>query len=157
VDPPPDGGSRTEARGGAGHGSRLLSGRVDRRELLLALAGGGTTAATAVLAGCSKKPTLKPTQALFALSDVPKAGRTKVLVAGRPVELQRTEQGVVARSLLCSHFGCTVAWHEERQAYLCPCHEGVYDATGAVVAGPPPKGLASVPVVVSGNDVIVGA
>jgi cytochrome b6-f complex iron-sulfur subunit len=134
-----------------------VSGGVDRRALFLALAGGGAAAAAAVLAGCSKKPTLKPTQALFALSDLPKAGRTKVLVAGRPVELQRTEQGVVARSLLCSHFGCTVAWHEERQAYLCPCHEGVYDAGGAVVAGPPLKGLASVPVVVSGNDVIVGA
>jgi Rieske Fe-S protein len=132
-----------------------VSGGVDRRELLLALAGGG--AAAAALAGCSRKPVLRPTQALFALSDIPKAGRTKVLVAGRPVEIQRTEQGVVARSLLCSHFGCTVAWHEERQAYLCPCHEGVYDAGGAVVAGPPLTGLASVPVVVSGNDVIVGA
>jgi cytochrome b6-f complex iron-sulfur subunit len=132
-----------------------VSGGVDRRQLLLALAGGG--AAAAALAGCSRKPALKPSQALFALSDIPKAGRTKVLVAGRPVELQRTEQGVAARSLLCSHFGCTVAWHEERQAYLCPCHEGVYDASGAVVAGPPPKGLASVPVVVSGNDVVVGA
>ena len=132
-----------------------MSGGVDRRELFLALAGGG--ALTAALAGCSKKPALRPTQALFALSDIPKEARTKVLVAGRPVELQRTAQGVVARSLLCSHFGCTVAWNEERQAYLCPCHEGVYDASGAVVAGPPPKSLASVPVVVAGNDVIVGA
>jgi cytochrome b6-f complex iron-sulfur subunit len=128
---------------------------VDRRELLLALAGGG--ALTAALAGCSGKPALKPTQALVPLSQVPKSGRTKVLVAGRPVELRRTEQGVVARSLLCSHFGCTVAWNEERQAYLCPCHEGVYDVSGAVVGGPPPKGLADVPVVVAGNDLIVGA
>jgi cytochrome b6-f complex iron-sulfur subunit len=128
---------------------------LDRRALLRTFAGGGALAA--VIAGCSKKPALKPTQALVPLADVPAGGRIKVLVAGRPVELQRTEQGVVARSLLCSHFGCTVAWHEERQAYLCPCHEGVYDASGAVVAGPPPKGLASVPVAVSGNDLIVGA
>lgn len=130
---------------------------VDRRVLLRAFAGGGALVAAAAFAGCSKKPALKPTQALVPLSQVPKEGRTKVLVAGRPVELQRTEQGVVARSLLCSHFGCTVAWHEERQAYLCPCHEGVYDASGAVVAGPPPRGLASVPVVVAGNNLIVGA
>ncbi|HVO52104.1 MAG TPA: ubiquinol-cytochrome c reductase iron-sulfur subunit [Thermoanaerobaculia bacterium] len=130
---------------------------VDRRELLLALAGGGALTAAATLAGCSKKPALKPTQALVPLSDVPKTGRTKILVAGRPVELRRTEKGVVARSLLCSHFGCTVAWNEERQVYVCPCHEGVYDASGAVVGGPPPQGLASVPVVVSGDDLIVGA
>ena len=127
---------------------------VDRRALLLSL-GGGTL--TAVLAGCSKKPALKPTQALIPLSEIPKTGRHKVLVAGKPVELQRTAQSVVARSLMCSHFGCVVAWHEEKQAYLCPCHDGVYDANGAVVAGPPPTGLASVPVAVSGNDLIVGA
>ena len=133
-----------------------MSGGVDRRTLLLSLGGGALTAA-ATLAGCSKKPALKPTQALIPLSQVPKEGRTKVLVAGKPVELQRTAEGVVARSLLCSHFGCVVAWHEEKQAYLCPCHEGVYDAEGAVVGGPPPKGLASVPVAVHGDDLIVGA
>ncbi len=133
-----------------------MSGGVDRRELLLSLGGGALTAAAA-LTGCSKKPALKPTQALVPLSQIPPSGRTKILVAGRPVELQRTERGIVARSLLCSHFGCTVAWNEERQAYLCPCHEGVYDASGAVVSGPPTKGLAGVPVAVRGDDVIVGA
>ena len=132
-----------------------MNGGLDRRALLRGLAGGGALAAA--LAGCARKPALKPTQALVPLSEIPKTGRHKVLVAGRPVELQRTERGVTARSLLCSHFGCTVAWREEKQAYLCPCHEGVYDASGAVIAGPPPQGLANVPVVVSGSDLIVGA
>jgi len=134
-----------------------VTGGLDRRALFQAFAGGGALAAAAAAAGCAKTPALKPTQVLIPLSEIPKAGRRKILVAGRPVELQRTEKGVVARSLLCSHFGCTVAWNEEKQAYLCPCHEGVYDATGAVVSGPPPQGLASVPVVVSGSDLIVGA
>lgn len=134
-----------------------MTGGFDRRDLLLTFAGGGALTAAAALAGCSRKPALKPTQARVPLADVPRTGRVKVFVAGRPVELRRTEHGVVARSLLCSHFGCTVAWHEKRQEYLCPCHDGVYDASGAVVAGPPPKGLASVPVAVSGNDLIVGA
>jgi cytochrome b6-f complex iron-sulfur subunit len=134
-----------------------VSGGLDRRALLRSFASGSALAAATVLAGCAKKSALKPTQVLIPLSEIPKTGRRKILVAGRPVELQRTEQGVLARSLLCSHFGCTVAWREEKQAYLCPCHEGVYDASGAVVAGPPPKGLASVPVTVSGDDLIVGA
>jgi Rieske Fe-S protein len=133
-----------------------VSGGVDRRALLLSL-GGGALAAAAALTSCSKKPALKPTQALVPLSQVPKEGRTKILVAGRPVELRRTETGVAARSLLCSHFGCTVAWHAERDAYLCPCHEGVYDAAGGVVSGPPTKGLADVPVEVHGDDLVVGA
>ena len=130
---------------------------VDRRALLRAFAGGGALTAVATLAGCSRKPSLKPTQALVPLSQVPKQGRLTVLVAGRPVELRRTDGGVAARSLLCSHFGCTVAWHAEKDAYLCPCHEGVYDAAGAVVSGPPTKGLADVPVAVHGADLVVGA
>jgi len=133
-----------------------VSNGLDRRVLLRVFAGGGALAAMA-LAACTRKPALKPTQVLIPLSEIPKTGRRNILIAGRPVELQRIEQGVVARSLLCSHFGCTVAWREEKQAYLCPCHEGVYDASGAVIAGPPPQGLANVPVVVSGSDLIVGA
>jgi Rieske Fe-S protein len=129
-----------------------VTGRLDRRALFAALGG-----AASAITGCERTPPLKPTQALVPLRDVPKGGRTKVLVAGRPVELRRTEQGVAARSLLCSHFGCTVAWHEERQAYLCPCHEGVYDGEGAVVSGPPPRGLAQVPAVLRGDSVVVGS
>ena len=125
---------------------------LDRRALLAGLAG-----AASALAGCGRTPRIKPTQALVALSDVPKGGRKNVLVAGRPVELRRTEEGVAARSLLCSHTGCTVAWREDRRAYLCPCHEGVYDADGAVIAGAPTKGLASVPAVVRGDAVVVGS
>jgi cytochrome b6-f complex iron-sulfur subunit len=134
-----------------------VSGGVPRRAFLQALAGGGALAAASALAGCSKKPVLKPTQALVPQSVVPRTGRHRILVAGRPVELRRTADGFAARSLLCSHFGCTVAWHEERDAYLCPCHEGIYDAAGAVVSGPPTKGLADVPVVVHGADLVVGA
>lgn len=127
---------------------------IDRRAVLAALG----AAPLAALAACARRPRLKPTQALVPLSDVPVGGRKKVLVAGRPVELRRADDGsVTARSLLCTHFGCTVAWDEAKQAYLCPCHEGVYDAAGAVVSGPPPKNLSPVPVAVAGNDVVVGA
>ncbi|MFQ5507018.1 MAG: ubiquinol-cytochrome c reductase iron-sulfur subunit [Planctomycetota bacterium] len=42
---------------------------------------------------------------------------------------------------VCSHLGCSVKWVEESKHFACPCHGGVYDEHGEVVAGPPPRAL----------------
>ncbi len=81
--------------------------------------------------------------------------RIRILEAGRPVEVRRTAEGVVARSLVCTHFGCEVRWNEERQEYLCPCHGGVYDADGRPIAGPPDRPLVELAVEVDGDSVVV--
>jgi Rieske Fe-S protein len=41
-----------------------------------------------------------------------------------------------ALSATCSHLGCRVRWDEDKSQYRCPCHGGVYDRAGKVVAGP---------------------
>ncbi|OGH56917.1 MAG: hypothetical protein A3G34_15945 [Candidatus Lindowbacteria bacterium RIFCSPLOWO2_12_FULL_62_27] len=41
----------------------------------------------------------------------------------------------------CPHLGCPFRWDAQRQKFLCPCHMGVFDKTGAVVEGPPPRPL----------------
>jgi Rieske Fe-S protein len=41
----------------------------------------------------------------------------------------------------CTHLGCPVRWDSGRNAFLCPCHNGVFDRKGNVVAGPPPRPL----------------
>ena len=51
--------------------------------------------------------------------------------------------GLVALSTTCSHLGCGVSWNAARNAFLCPCHGGVYGPEGAVLVGPPPKPLAA--------------
>lgn len=61
--------------------------------------------------------------------------------------------GLVALSPTCSHLGCGVSWSTERKAFLCPCHGGVYGADGAVLAGPPPKPLERLPLVVEAGRV----
>ncbi len=124
-----------------------------RRMLLVSAAYAGALLATNATF-CSGPPA---TTTRVPLADLPVGNRRKVFVNGKPVELRRTEQGVAARSLLCSHTGCTVAWDEGRQRYFCPCHQGVYDANGAVVFGAPTAPLPDVPVAVVGTDVIVGA
>ena len=59
-----------------------------------------------------------------------------------------TAQGgeVKAISPRCTHLGCQVSWNAGREQFLCPCHGGVYNSQGEVVAGPPPEPLAYLPV-----------
>lgn len=42
----------------------------------------------------------------------------------------------------CPHLGCAYSFDEEHAKFGCPCHNGIFDVkTGAVVSGPPPRGL----------------
>lgn len=55
-----------------------------------------------------------------------------------------TDQGngnFVVFSRVCSHLGCLVRWDEQKDQFLCPCHGGVFDSAGKVVAGPPPQSI----------------
>jgi Rieske Fe-S protein len=90
------------------------------------------------------------------LADLPPGKRVRVDDGEIPVEIVRTDSGVVARSLLCTHFGCRVRWDEEKARYLCACHGGAFDGAGRPVAGPPTRALALVPVEVAGDEVLVG-
>lgn len=65
------------------------------------------------------------------------------------------ETDVVALSSTCTHLGCRVSWVPESRELQCPCHGGVFDATGAVKAGPPPAPLARLQAKVDGDQVLV--
>ncbi len=41
----------------------------------------------------------------------------------------------------CAHLGCPVSWFPQSGLFMCPCHGGVYHATGERASGPPPRGL----------------
>ena len=47
----------------------------------------------------------------------------------------------IAMSNICTHLGCRVRWITEQDQFFCPCHNGVFDMSGNVVAGPPPRPL----------------
>ncbi|MCI0330516.1 MAG: ubiquinol-cytochrome c reductase iron-sulfur subunit [candidate division Zixibacteria bacterium] len=64
--------------------------------------------------------------------------KTKV---SRYAFILRRPDGLVAFSPVCTHLGCSVGWNEEQKNFHCPCHGGVYDPEGKVLAGPPPKPL----------------
>lgn len=43
----------------------------------------------------------------------------------------------LALSSTCPHLGCKVHWEGAGNRFFCPCHNGVFDATGKATAGPP--------------------
>jgi len=41
----------------------------------------------------------------------------------------------------CTHVGCPVRWNAQAGRFFSPCHGGVFDKDGRVLAGPPPRPL----------------
>lgn len=92
----------------------------------------------------------------MSLSQLPENSRTTVLYGGNKVEVIRTEKGIKAFSMVCTHLGCLVIWQENNRTYYCPCHDALFDENGDVVSGPPTQPLEEIPVTVSGNTVTIG-
>lgn len=78
------------------------------------------------------------------------------VVDRRTVFLVKTgESQVTALDSTCTHLGCRVSWDSETSELKCPCHGGVYDATGEVKAGPPPGPLLKLSTRIEGDQVLV--
>jgi Rieske Fe-S protein len=60
-----------------------------------------------------------------------------------------------AFSAVCTHLNCTVQYQEPNRQIWCACHNGLYDLSGRVVSGPPPKPLEEYEVRVRGKEVIL--
>lgn len=70
----------------------------------------------------------------------------------RPAILVRTPEGDLrAFTAVCSHLECTVQYKGDTSQIWCACHNGVYDLSGNVVSGPPPRPLESFAVAVRGE------
>ncbi|SDU22700.1 Rieske [2Fe-2S] domain-containing protein [Verrucomicrobium sp. GAS474] len=66
---------------------------------------------------------------------------------------RESETDFIAFSVNCSHLGCPVRWLPKAKLFMCPCHGGVYNKDGNVVAGPPPKSLNRYEVRTEGGEV----
>ena len=53
-----------------------------------------------------------------------------------------------AFSAICTHLGCQVEWKRDQEAFVCPCHQGIYSMDGIVLSGPPPTPLHELPLIV---------
>jgi cytochrome b6-f complex iron-sulfur subunit len=94
--------------------------------------------------------TPKPVQLRVARAD----GATEV-VDRRVIYLVRSGAAVRALDSTCTHLGCRTRFNPDSKRIECPCHGGMYDATGQVLSGPPPSPLRSLPTRVENGRVFV--
>lgn len=57
------------------------------------------------------------------------------------IVIRVTESEFRAFSATCTHLDCIVEYQKDKSRIWCNCHNGEYDLSGRVVAGPPPKPL----------------
>jgi cytochrome b6-f complex iron-sulfur subunit len=117
-----------------------------RRGFLAALSAGlGLAASYGLLAGYAlaylfPPPSRRKPARLFVgrRSDFPD-GSVKPIVdqRGRTVLVLARATGLEAFDTRCPHLGCRVHWEAEHQQFVCPCHQGIFDADGKAIAGPP--------------------
>jgi len=70
------------------------------------------------------------------------------------VKLSASE--IVAYGPQCTHLGCAYHWDENRDYFLCPCHNSVFSIDGAVVSGPAPRPLDRYETKVDGGKLLLG-
>ncbi len=78
--------------------------------------------------------------------------------------LSRVPAGFLALSWKCTHLGCVVPFQENAPSldklatlgrFNCPCHGGMYDRYGQVIAGPPPRPLDLFPIKIEQGKILV--
>lgn len=74
-------------------------------------------------------------------SEVEKGSYKEFLFNRKKIQLRRVDSKLEVLSLTCSHRSCTVAYKEDENVFVCPCHDGMYNFEGEVIDGPPPAPL----------------
>ena len=94
-------------------------------------------------------------------SEIPVGGTRSFIIAGSsiPYVLIHLEDGQFrAYEQKCTHLSCAVFYKPGSGRIECPCHNGWFDAlTGEVLAGPPPRPLPRLNVVLKGEEIYVKA
>ena len=69
--------------------------------------------------------------------------------------IRKPDGELQAFSAVCTHLECTVQYKTDTSQLWCACHNGLYDLSGNVISGPPPRPLERLVVNQRGEDVVV--
>ncbi|MCZ7650008.1 MAG: Rieske (2Fe-2S) protein [Thermoanaerobaculia bacterium] len=138
---------------------------VNRREFAkyLVLVSGGFAAGSGMIAvkdDLVAKPDLPEGGArLCGVDELPVGASLPFVVPGTNVPafvVRLDETTYRAYETKCTHLSCAVFYAPESGRIECPCHNGAFDAmSGAVLQGPPPRGLRRFAVEVRGADLVL--
>jgi Rieske Fe-S protein len=141
-----------------------MPGRFDRRRFLDSLLGAGFVSTLVAMAypvwrflipPASGEPATQSVVAVQASQLKPNSGML-FKFGSRPGILIRNQDGELqAFNAVCTHLDCTVQYKADTSQIWCACHNGLYDLSGNVVSGPPPRPLERFVVNQRGEDVVV--
>jgi cytochrome b6-f complex iron-sulfur subunit len=134
---------------------------MDRRNFLkssCAFCGLGLVGTTAFLESCKKDNTSATPQGPnvnFTL-DLTQSSNSALnnpggSVAKNGVIVVNIGGSYVAIAQSCTHEGCSIAFNQGGNDFVCPCHGGTYDLDGNVTSGPPPAPLKKYSVTQNGD------
>jgi cytochrome b6-f complex iron-sulfur subunit len=145
---------------------QLESTHVSRRDFakFLCLVSGGLATGSgyvAIKANFFPAERVENEHFVCAKNELPVGGTKSFVIEGStiPYVLIHLEDGQFrAYEQKCTHLSCAVYYMPGSGKIECPCHKGYFDAlTGEVLAGPPPRALPRLDVVLKGDDVYVKA
>ena len=91
-----------------------------------------------------------------ALQELPVNSGKVFQFGSQPSILVSTAAGALpAFNATCTNLGCTVQYVPESKVIWCPCHNGMFDLHGLVIAGPVPRPLQEYKVNVLEGGIIV--
>jgi cytochrome b6-f complex iron-sulfur subunit len=117
-----------------------------------------------VLAACApqkseadNKGSVKDAEGFTAIGSVADLDKTGQLKTKQVVVLRdaKNPKQLYAVNPTCTHKGCTVDWQSGEKKFECPCHDSDFAADGKLLKGPATKPLASYPVKIVGDRVLV--
>lgn len=119
---------------------------LDRRRFLCA-AGAATVAAVAGEVVARRSDATPAVTSVSVPALAVGAAHAVPVVGGEVLAVRLDDATTVAFDRRCPHLGCPVVWAAERGRFECPCHRAAFDArTGAVLFGPPARGLTAIEV-----------
>ena len=141
-----------------------MPGRLDRRGFLDSLLGAGFVSTVVAMAYPVWRYLIPPASGEPVSQSVVAAQASQVKAnsgllfkfGSRPGLLIRKQDGELqAFNAVCTHLDCTVQYKPDTSQIWCACHNGLYDLSGNVVSGPPPRPLERLVVNLRGGDVVV--
>lgn len=83
------------------------------------------------------------------------ANRTFKELNGTIIWENNISDNIIVYSSKCPHLGCAVRWYDDRQRFISPCHNSIFDIEGKVLSGPAPRRLDTLPVRLDNGQIYI--